>query len=138
MQQYELEIRYLGQDQVELKEPKDVYHAMRDLKGWDKEVLAVFCLDTKNRIVSREIVSVGTLNSSIMHPRDIFRKAIARNCNAIIISHNHPSGNVEPSKEDDTVTKRINDAGDLLHIHLLDHVIVGRDSFYSYSQNRRM
>ncbi len=138
MQQYELEIRYLGQDQVELKEPKDVYHEMRDIKSWDREVFVVFCLDSRNRVVSREIVSVGTLNQSLVHPRDVFRAAIARNSNAVILSHNHPSGSIEPSPEDDSATKKMLEAGELLHIPLLDHVIVTKEGYYSYSQNRRM
>ncbi|MCK5333958.1 MAG: DNA repair protein RadC, partial [Candidatus Aenigmarchaeota archaeon] len=93
-------------------------------------------LDTKNRIIRDEIVSVGTLNSSLVHPREIFKGAIKESANAIILVHNHPSGDPTPSEEDKEVTKRLSDAGELLSINMLDHVIVGADEFYSFEENK--
>ena len=121
---------------VTLSSPKAVYDEMQDIKSWSKEVVVVFALDTANRIISREVVGIGTLNSSIIHPREIFRTAILRNANSIILSHNHPSGSLDPSREDRVVTERLRKAGELLGIELLDHVIVAESGFYSHTDAR--
>ena len=133
MEQYELEERYTYETVI--KDASSVYHEMRDIKCWEKEVFVAFYLDTKNRIISREVVSVGTLNSAIIHPREVFRTAISRNANSVIISHNHPSGDTNPSKEDSEITKRLVQAGQVLSIPLLDHVIVSRTGFSSVLKN---
>ena len=109
----------------QLNAAQEVYKNMQDIKDADKEMFIVFYLDSKNKIIAREIVHIGTLNSCIIHPRNIFKGAIIRNANAIIISHNHPSGDTTPSPEDTEITKRLIDAGNILNIPLLDHVIVG-------------
>jgi len=84
----------------------------------------VFLLDSNNAVIASEIVSIGTLNLSIVHPREIFKLAIIKSANSIILVHNHPSGNVEPSQEDIDVTEQLIKSGDLLGIKILDHVIV--------------
>ena len=89
-----------------------------------KEVFKVFLLDSNNAVISSEIVSIGVLNLAIVHPREIFKLAIIQSANSIILVHNHPSGNVEPSKEDLEITQRLREAGDLLGIKILDHVII--------------
>ena len=94
-----------------------------------------FYLDSQNKVISREIVSIGTLNASLIHPRELFRTAIIRNANSIIISHNHPSGSLEPSKEDIKITDQLRKAGDILNIQLLDHVIVTKEGHYSLKDN---
>lgn len=131
MQQTELEERYLND--IVIKDSTTIFQEMRDIKNWEKEVVVAFYLDTRNKIISREIISIGTLNQTIIHPREVFRTAIARNANGLIISHNHPSGSANPSNEDIKITKELKEAGDLLHIKLLDHVIVTKDTFYSFS-----
>lgn len=98
---------------------------MQEFLTWDKEVLVVFCLDPTNRIISREIVSVGIADASLVHPREVFRKAILSNAISIAISHNHPSGSPYPSDADIKVTNKLKESGILLGIKLLDHVIVG-------------
>ena len=108
-----------------LNAAEEVYNNMQDIKNADKEMFIVFYLDNKNKIIAREIVHIGTLNSCITHPRNIFKGAILRNANAIIISHNHPSGDTTPSPEDEHITEQLIEAGKILHIPLLDHVIVG-------------
>ena len=105
---------------------------MRDIKDWDKEVFVAFYLNTKNAVISREVISIGTLNSSIIHPREIFRTAVVRNACAVVISHNHPSGSLEPSEEDKKATRKLKEAGDILGITLLDHVIVTRTGYFSF------
>ena len=136
MEQAELEERYLHE--VEITNSRTVSHEMRDIKNWKKEVFVAFYLDTGNKIISREIISIGTLDMSIVHPREVFRTAIVRNAKSIIVAHNHPSGTNEPSEEDIEVTKQLKEAGDVLHIRLLDHVIVTRDSHYSFSENNQI
>lgn len=97
---------------------------------FDIEKMYVFFLSTKNIITGFTEVSSGTLNSSLVHPREIFKAAILHNCNSIIITHNHPSGDVTPSNEDLQITKMLKKAGELLHIELLDHIITGDEGVY--------
>ena len=131
MKQKRLETKYVRD--VEVSCSLDVFRELRDIKDWTKEVFLVFCLNTTQRIISREIVSIGILDRTLVHPREIFRMAILRNAASIIIAHNHPSGRVEPSEADRVVTKTIKEAGDILGIKLLDHVIVGEDAYYSFT-----
>lgn len=110
-----------------IESAQDVYNYFVDfLSGKKKEHFYVLCLDTKNRIIEREVlVSRGTLNSSLIHPREVFKEAIKRSANAVILVHNHPSGDCNPSDEDLRVTEKLVSAGELLGINVLDHVIVG-------------
>lgn len=110
---------------------QNVWERMEDLRDSKKEHLVVFFLDTQNQIIKREIISIGTLNESLIHPREVFEPAIRFSTAQIIIAHNHPSGNLTPSSEDTAVTKRLIEAGDLLGIKILDHVIVTREGFGS-------
>jgi len=103
------------------------------IKHKDREALCVLHLDSRHRICSVQTVSVGTLNDAHAHPREIFKAAILSNAEAIILAHNHPSGVLAPSKDDDEMTQRIIAAGELLAITVLDHIIVGpADGVYSY------
>lgn len=107
---------------------------MDDMRFLFKEHFKIALLDTKNQILGIEGISIGTLNASIVHPRDVFKIAIKRNCNSIILIHNHPSGDVEPSNEDINITRRLMDAGNLLGISILDHLIIGDNKFLSFKQ----
>ena len=107
-----------------INSPKDVFERCHDFKGLAKEVFKVFLLDSNNAVISSEIISIGTLNLAIVHPREIFKLAIIKSANSIVLVHNHPSGNVEPSKEDIEITHQLRKAGALLGINILDHVIV--------------
>ncbi|HWF59866.1 MAG TPA: JAB domain-containing protein [Nitrospira sp.] len=100
--------------------------------GLDREQFVVCCLDAKHAIIGINVVSIGSLTLSIVHPREVFKPAILLNSCAIIAAHNHPSGDPTPSVEDRTLTKRLREAGDLLGIRLLDHLILGEDSLYSF------
>ena len=115
---------------VKIKNAEDVYNYFKDrLACKNKEHFIALFLDTKNRIIGEEVVSVGTLNSSIIHPREVFNPAIKASANAIVLVHNHPSGECMPSDEDKQVTKMLNEAGKILGIKVLDHVIIGKDGF---------
>lgn len=99
------------------------FHSIMD-KIHDKEAFVVAFLNTKNRVIDHEVVSVGTINSSIVHPREVFRNAIINKANSVILCHNHPSGDLNPSKEDISITQRLKDTGNLLGIQVVDHLII--------------
>lgn len=104
-----------------------------------QEHLIVICLDTKNQINSYGTVSIGSLNQSIAHPRDIMQRALLSNAARIALLHNHPSGNPMPSGNDDSFTDRMKSACDLVGIDLLDHIIVtDTDKYYSYREEKRL
>jgi DNA repair protein RadC len=109
-----------------------VYKTMRKyFSKLDREHFVVLYVDAKNRIIGREIVSVGTLTSSIVHPREVFKGAILSSAASIILCHNHPSGVITPSKEDIQITNKLVKVGNLLEIKVLDHLILGDDRCYS-------
>lgn len=114
-----------------IEKASDVFNYLEEFKNQDREFFIVIGLDTKNRPCYREINTIGTLNSSLIHPREVFKKAIIMSCNSIIIAHNHPSGDTEPSDEDIRVTKQLKDASEIIGIKLLDHVIIGKDNYKS-------
>ncbi len=94
-----------------------------------------FYLNTKNEVIGMEMISKGTLNASLVHPREVFKGAILANANAIIVAHNHPSGDVQPSTADQSVTKTLVNAGKLLDIQVLDHVIIGsKNGYFSFRE----
>lgn len=113
-------------DTKTVKQPFDAYQVFSSyMEGFDRENFLVLLLDTKHKIIGINTVSVGTLNSSLAHPREVFKPAILSNAAAIILGHNHPSGDSSPSSEDIELTQRLAEAGDLLNISVLDHIIVG-------------
>lgn len=97
----------------------------------DREKLIAISLDTKNQPTNINVVSIGSLNSSIVHPREVFKLAILSNANSIIISHNHPSGDPTPSREDINITKRLKECGELIVINLIDHIIIGDEGSFT-------
>lgn len=112
---------------------RDVYEAFHErAKRADREEFLVLLLDIKNYMIGFNVVSVGTLNYVIVHPREVFKPAIISNAASIILAHNHPSGNPEPSDEDIRITKKLKDAGELLGIDVLDHVIIGDRDYFSF------
>lgn len=118
-----------------ISSPNDVVElGKRFLKEEDREKLIVCCLDTKNQPTAINVVSVGSLNSSIVHPREVFKSAILSNSASIILFHNHPSGDVKPSNEDKLITERIKESGEILGIKLLDHIIIGNNSYKSFKE----
>ncbi len=108
--------------------PFDAVKILGDyLEGEDREHFVVLLLNTKNKLIGINTVSIGSLDSSIVHPREVFKPAIVGNAAAILLGHNHPSGDTTPSKEDIEVTRRLVAAGELLGIAVLDHIIIGDD-----------
>ncbi len=111
--------------------PADVAALARKMLPSDREGFAVMHLDSRGRVRSAEVVSIGSLNATIIHPREVFKAAILANANAVILAHNHPSGSALPSEEDIAVTDRLRDAGRILGIEVLDHVIVTERDYLS-------
>lgn len=115
--------------------PLDVSNLlMDDMKFLKKEHFKIIMLDTKNKVISIENISIGTLNSSLVHPREVFTSAIRRSSASIILVHNHPSGDPTPSNEDIELTKRLTECGNLLGIKVLDHVILGYNKYTSLQE----
>lgn len=110
-------------------------YAQEILSGEDREHFLALHLDSRHHVVSVEVVSVGTLGSSIVHPREVFKGAILANSAAVICAHNHPSGDLNPSREDHEILKRLAEAGRLLGIPVLDFLIVSDDEFWSASEH---
>jgi len=106
--------------------PEDVFNLCRPMIGYKQEVFRVLLLTTRNHVFRKLNVSKGSLSSAIVHPRDVFRDAVRLNAAAVILVHNHPSGVPKPSKEDEVITTRIQQAGSLLGIEVLDHIIMAK------------
>ncbi|MFF2480554.1 DNA repair protein RadC [Paenibacillus sp. NPDC058071] len=122
-------------EQVTVRKPKDAAdYVMEDLRYLKKEHFVCLFLNTKNRIIARETLSVGTLNASLVHPREVFRAAIKCSSASLICVHNHPSGDPTPSPEDVVMTKRLKEAGELVGIELLDHLVIGDGRFISLKE----
>lgn len=115
--------------------PEDVYRLlcpqMREMK---KEISVVICLDTKNQIISKETISIGSLNANIVHPREVFKASLLASAAHIIVSHNHPSGDPTPSREDIDITKKLVETGKIMGIEVLDHVIIGDGRHFSMKE----
>jgi DNA repair protein RadC len=115
-----------------LKSPEDVAAEVRSqLKAKKKEHFLVLCLDTRNRLIDCKLVSMGSLDTSVVHPREVFKEAISSCAASVIFAHNHPSGDPEPSKEDVELTRRLVKAGEIVGIDVLDHIIVCDEGFIS-------
>lgn len=121
-----------------IRSPKDAYDYLQDMQYLTQEHFVVVGLNTKNQVVFKETIFVGSLNSSIVHPREVFKPLIRKSCASAIVSHNHPSGNPEPSREDLQVTERLVKAGEIIGIDILDHVICGLNSYVSLKERGLM
>lgn len=111
----------------------DVYQAMFDIRGAAREHFVAFYLDARHRLISREILAIGSLTGVEVHPREVYRPAILAPAAALIVSHNHPSGDPTPSLQDIELTRRLRGVGELLGISFLDHIVVAIDGFVSMS-----
>ena len=132
---FELGRRFLQNKQAVLVlSPKDVWDQLKDIRDNKKEHFVIFFLDARNQEIKREIISIGSLNANLVHPREVFEPAVRYSAAQIIVAHNHPSGNTEPSEEDLTITKRLAAAGKILGIDIVDHIIVAKNGFMSFKE----
>jgi DNA repair protein RadC len=114
-----------------IRNAQNVYDYLQDMRNLPKEHLRGLFLNSHSRIIRDEVISIGTVNSNIIHPREVFRAGIECNAAAVVLAHNHPSGEVTPSDEDVEITKQLVEAGKILGITVLDHVIITKDKFVS-------
>ena len=120
---------------VPLRKPQAVYDLVAPLvRDLDREHFYGIYLNTRNSVLAVELVSVGSLNASIVHPREVFSRAVQLSAAALILAHNHPSGETDPSQDDLAITKRLSEAGRILGIEVLDHVIVANGSWTSLKE----
>jgi DNA repair protein RadC len=119
----------------DIKEPETVVKAVRaSIKDKAKEHFKLILLNPRNKIIGISTISVGTLNASLVHPREVFKDAIMHSAASVVLAHNHPSGDPEPSEDDIKITKTLVDSGKILGIEVLDHIIIGKESFKSFKE----
>lgn len=112
--------------------PEDVWRELKDIREHKKEHFVIFFLDSRNQEIKREVISVGSLNANLVHPREVFEPAVKNLAAQVILAHNHPSGDTEPSEDDLEINKRLVEAGKILGIEVIDHIIVTKDEFLSF------
>ena len=118
-----------------VEKPQDALVHVQEIRGRKKEHFVALYLDARNRIVHREFVSIGSLNTTVVHPREVFVPAIQHTCASVILCHNHPSGDCEPSPEDVELTRRLISAGELLGIEVLDNLVVSDKNYLSMKES---
>jgi len=128
----ELEPEFKNYD---VKDPESVVKAIRaSIKDKAKEHFKLILLNPRNKIIGISTISIGTLNASLVHPREVFKDAIMHSAASVVLAHNHPSGDPEPSEDDITITKRLTEAGKILGVEVIDHIIVGKNGFFSFKE----
>jgi DNA repair protein RadC len=130
--------RRWGPTGTKIQVPEDAYHAVRHYADRRQECFICLSLNGAHEIIAVRIVTMGLVDKTIVHPREVFSDPIADRASAVIVAHNHPSGQMIPSEEDDEITLRLQDAADLLGLNFLDHLIFSEDSFISYRKTGRM
>ncbi len=129
---------YVGNDKklIKINSSKDVFYFYKDL-FLDKKQELFYCLylNNKNYVIERKLLFMGTINKSVVHPREVFKNAYLSSASGIICIHNHPSGDVTPSLEDKRFTKALVDIGNVQNIPILDHIIIGEDNYFSFMEN---
>ena len=132
---FELGRRFFARDKEEIfiREPKEVYEYLKNqMENLKKEQLKGLYLDSRNKLIYEELISLGTLTTNLIHPREVFRPAIEKSAAAIILVHNHPSGDPEPSEDDIKITQQLIEASKLINIEILDHIIIGKGKYISF------
>jgi DNA repair protein RadC len=126
------------EDLPTISTPADVFRLTRDIRRLRREHFMVFYLDARHRVERSEIVSIGTLNASLVHPREVFGPAVREPAASIVLAHNHPSGDTTPSEDDVAITRRLVSAGEILGIAVVDHVVVSAKGYTSFREKRLM
>ncbi|WP_174730248.1 RadC family protein [Mesobacillus harenae] len=126
---------HIQDDRYVIRSPEDgAKYLMNDMRFLSQEHFVCLYLNTKNQVVHKQTIFIGSLNASIVHPREVFKEAVRRSSASIICLHNHPSGDPSPSREDIEVTKRLAECGKIIGIELLDHLIIGENKFVSLKE----
>lgn len=119
-----------------ISDAKDAVTQLSDMRDLKKEHFVVLYLNAKNQLVHKETISMGTLNANLVHPREVFEPALKYSAAQIMVAHNHPSGDPKPSEDDLEVTKRLTEAGKMMGIEVMDHVIVSKNSYFSFKEEK--
>ena len=114
--------------------PTETIPMLADIKDERKEFFVCLYLNARNQVIHKEVISIGSLSASIVHPREVFTVAVAHHAASIILAHNHPSGDVSPSKDDIDLTHRLREAGLIMGIEILDHIIIASGDFVSLKE----
>lgn len=132
---FELGRRFFSETkEIYIRNPNDVFNYLKDMGNLNKEHFRGLYLDVKNKIIHDEVISIGTLDRNIVHPRDVFHPAVKTFSAGIILAHNHPSGDTTPSEEDIAITKRMVETGKVMGIDIIDHIIIGKKGFTSLKE----
>jgi DNA repair protein RadC len=123
---------------IKVKHPEDLVGALSAYGNKRQEHFLVITLNTAHKVIKVHLVSKGILNRSIVHPREVFYPAIVDNAAAVILAHNHPSGEIYPSEDDDKLTERLKEAGEILGLLVIDHIILTKNDYYSYTKYSRV
>ncbi len=121
----------LNQKAIKINSPDDAVKVLSFIRNKKREYFVALYLDAENKLITHEIISIGSLDSSLVHPREVFYPAIQHKAVSVIIAHNHPSGNLTPSSHDIQITKTLSQAGQILNIHLIDHLIITQNNYTS-------
>ena len=138
---FELATRLLldqDDEAIIIKTPNDVYQLLKEINKYKKEYFIGLYLNARNQLIHQETVAIGSLSANIIHPREVFEPAIKYHAASVVVVHNHPSGNLKPSKEDLEITKRLISSGELLGIKVVDHLIIAGKEFYSLKEKGLM
>ena len=130
----ELGQRLQADKRREILSAEDIWNLCVDIRDSKKEHFIAFYIDTQNCLIERQIISIGTLDASLVHPREVFEPSVRLSASSVILAHNHPSGNCDPSQDDIGITKRLTEAGKILGMEIADHVIVAKDKFLSFKE----
>src|SRR5699024_5960782 len=126
---------YKPEERYVIRSPEDgADYVMEELRNLNQEHFVALFLNTKNQIIHSQTIFIGSLNASIVHPREVFREAVKRSAASIIVAHNHPSGDPTPSQEDIHVTRRLVESGKMIGIEVLDHLVIGNRKFVSLKE----
>jgi len=125
-----------SEKEVYINSPQDVVKETEHIKENKKENFVVLYLDARNKLIYKETVSIGSLNANLVHPREVFEPAVRHLAAQIVLAHNHPSGDPEPSEDDLVITKRLVESGKILGIEIFDHIIVVKDGFFSFKERK--
>jgi len=137
---FELSKRALEVDDSSLpiiSTPKDAVAQLTELRHNKKEHFVVLYLNARNQLVHKETVSVGTLTANLVHPREVFEPALKHSAAQIVAAHNHPSGDPEPSEDDRVITQKLNEAGKMMGIDVMDHIIIAKNSHFSFKEDKK-
>ncbi len=133
----EISRRYLYPSKRKISHPKDIIPFIIHYSDREEELFLTIALNGANEIIKVKVISIGILNKTIVHPREVFKDLIKDKAASFIVAHNHPSGNVTPSRDDFSITERLKDVGEIMGIPLLDHIVFSNSSYYSFVENNK-